>query len=257
MKEAPFIDDEIVSPSIAHRKESVTRTNFKDQVFVLIRDEIMAGILKPGIIYSMGDFATRYGASRTPVREALIELESKGIIKFFRGVGFGVIAPSSEYLRDTLQLREILETQAMVSIAGQLTTAEYQVAHDLMMEVHEIAISNDAIRYRKMDYNFHVYLASLTGNDRLVSLVQELRDTQMMPGLNQIASAGNLVERSSQHFKILDAIKVGDAKNVAVYMSSHISFSRESFSAPEKSNRIETMGTYTSRDSRVERGSRD
>lgn len=257
MTEVPAIVDEMASTSFAHRKKSVTRTNFKDQVFVLIRDEIMAGILKPGTVYSMGDLATRYGASRTPVREALLELESKGIIRFFRGVGFGVIAPSSEYLRDTIQLREILETQAMVSIAGQLTTAEYQVAHDLMMEVHEIAISNDAIRYRKMDYNFHVYLASLTGNDRLVSLVQELRDTQMMPGLNQIASAGNLVERSSQHFKILDAIKSGDAKNVAVYMGSHISFSRESILALEKLNRIETMGTYTSYDSPVGRELRD
>ena len=108
MTEVPAIVDEMASTSFAHRKKSVTRTNFKDQVFVLIRDEIMAGILKPGTVYSMGDLATRYGASRTPVREALIELESKGIVRFFRGVGFGVIAPSSEYLRDTLQLREIL-----------------------------------------------------------------------------------------------------------------------------------------------------
>lgn len=257
MTEVPAIVDETVSTSSAPRKQSVTRTNFKDQVFVLIRDEIMAGILKPGTVYSMGDFATRYGASRTPVREALIELESKGIVRVFRGVGFEVVAPSPEYLRDTLQLREILETHAMVSIAGQLTTAEYQVAHDLMMEVHEIAISNDAIRYRKVDYDFHVYLTSLTGNDRLVSLVQELRDTQMMPGLNQIASAGNLVERSSQHFKILNAIKNGDAKNVAVYMGNHLGFSRESFLAPGKSNRIETMGTYTSYDAPVEREARD
>lgn len=245
MTEVPAKADGTVSTSFAPPQQSVTRTNFKDQVFVLIRDEIMAGILKPGTVYSMGDFATRYGASRTPVREALIELESKGIVRVFRGVGFEVVAPSAEYLRDTLQLREILETHAMVSIAGHLTSAEYQMAHDLMMEVHEIAISNDAIRYRKVDYDFHIYLTSLTGNDRLVSLVQELRDTQMMPGLNQIASAGNLVERSSQHFKILNAIKNGDTKNVAICMGNHLGFSRAPFVAPRKLNRIESMGIYT------------
>lgn len=220
-------------------RQIVRRSNFKEQVCQLIRDEIMTGLLAPGYQYSMGDLAARYGASRTPVREALIELESKGFVRVLRGVGFQVVAPSPEYLRDTLQLREILETRAMVAICGRLTEAEFEQVNGLMMEVHEVAKRNDAILYRELDRELHIFLAGLAGNDRLATLVAELRDTQFMPGLTRIASAGNLVERSSQHFVLLDAIRDGDVDGVRTCMNQHLDFSRNSFVAPATGNYID------------------
>jgi DNA-binding GntR family transcriptional regulator len=232
-------------------RQIVQRSNFKDQVYQLIRDEIMTGLLMPGSQYSMGDLAMRYGASRTPVREALIELESKGFVRVLRGVGFEVVAPSPEYLRDTLQLREILETRAMIAICGRITDAEFEQAKSLMMEVHDVAKRNDAILYRELDREFHIFLAGLARNDRLATLVAELRDTQFMPGLTRIASAGNLVERSSQHLVLLDAIREGDVDGVRTCMNQHLGFSRSSFVAPALGNHIDASQAQS--DSRNER----
>ncbi len=224
----------------------VRRSNFKDQVHALIRDEIVTGMLSPGTSYSMGELATRYGASRTPIREALIELESKGFVRVLRGVGFEVVEPSPEYLRDTLQIREMLETRAMTAIAGRMSEADHERAHELMMQAHEVAGANDPIRYREVDRAFHLFLASLTGNARLVQLIAELRDTQLMPGLTRIASQGNLVERSTQHFALLEALKNGNATAAAEAMRRHLDFSRSSFGQPEHPNLLDDVASAPS-----------
>jgi DNA-binding GntR family transcriptional regulator len=204
----------------------LNRGNLKDQIAQVLRTEILAGRMHPGTTNKMGELAARFGASRTPMREAILELEAKGLVEITRGVGFRVIAASPRELRDNLQIREMLEAPAMASIAGRLTPDELGRARDLVQEIHDAAVDNDLTRYLDRDRQFHLFLMERTGNRRLVKIVGELRDVQRMPGLAQMASDGNLIHRNDDHVGMLDAIEAGDSDGVAALVRRHLELSR-------------------------------
>lgn len=56
-----------------------------------------------------------------PVREAILELESKGVVTATRGVGFTVATPSASDSRDVMEIRKVLEAWTMERIAGTLS----------------------------------------------------------------------------------------------------------------------------------------
>lgn len=207
------------------------RGNLKDQIASALRTEILTGRMRPGTTYKMGELASRFGASRTPMREAILELEAKGLVEITRGVGFRVTAPSPQDLRDALEVREMLEAPAMASVAGTLDAEEVATARALLAQVHDAAEANDLVTYLETDKAFHLYLISRTGNRRLVDIVSELRDAQRVPGLTQLADEGNLLRRNTEHVEMLDAIEAGDAARVDELVRGHLALSRMSWAA--------------------------
>ena len=200
----------------------LNRGNLKDQIASALRTEIVAGRMRPGTTYKMGELAARFGASRTPMREAILELEAKGLVEITRGVGFRVLAPSAKELRDNLEVREMLEAPAMASLAARLTDEELATARGLAAAIEEAAKQNDLARYLERDREFHLYLMARTGNGKLVAIVGELRDVQRVPGLDRMAHEGSLVERNRHHVAMLDAIESGDGGRVEQLVREHL-----------------------------------
>ena len=88
------MDDTVAASDIPSM--TLERANLKDQIVRAIRMQILTGRMRPDKTYSMGALAERFGASRTPIREAVLELEAKGLVEITRGVGFRVRDPSPE-----------------------------------------------------------------------------------------------------------------------------------------------------------------
>lgn len=207
----------------------LARTNLKDQVATALKTAILTGRLRPGNTYKSGELAKMYGASRTPVREAILELESKGLVDVIRGVGFRVAVPSAAQERDTIQIREILETWAVATIAGTLSAEAVARARKMIVELGPVATRNDLGAYLGKDKAFHTFLVGQTGNGRLTALVEELRDAQRAPALAKLADAGTLSERNEQHAKMLDALVAGDATLAADLIRRHIGLNRKAY----------------------------
>ncbi len=214
------------SPDDAFAGAVLQRGNLKEQIARVLRTEILTGRMRPGTTYKMGELAARFGASRTPMREAILELEAKGLVEITRGVGFRVSAPSTEERRDVLQVREMLEVPATGSIAGQLDDEQLHRARTLMEECRVAAEANDLVEYLDRDKAFHMYLIAQTGNRRLVDIVSDLRDAQRVPGLTQLAGDRNLLPRHTEHVAIMDTIEAGDREKVEELVRQHLSFSR-------------------------------
>jgi len=225
------MDDEVVAegmyPGSASSSVVLQRDNLKDQIAQAIRTEILTGRMSPGTLYKAGEIAETYGASRTPVREAILELESKGLVEVTRGVGFRVVTPSTQELRDVLAVREMLEVPATAAVAGTLSAASMAVARRLLDELRQAAIRNDLVEYLARDKTFHMFLVAQGGNARLTQIVSELRDVQRVPGLTRIADSGQLIERHREHERILDAIEAGRADEVTTLMKHHLELSRQ------------------------------
>jgi len=207
----------------------LARANLKDQVAQAVRTAILTGRMRPGNTYKTGELAAMYGASRTPVREAILELESKGLVDVIRGVGFRVAVPSAAEERNTLQIREILETWALAAIAGKLPADIIAQARRMVAELAAVAARNDLVVYLGMDKTFHAFLVAQTGNAGLAKLVGDLRDFQRAPALARLADAGTLGQRNEEHGAILDALAAGDADLAAGLIQRHIGLNRRAY----------------------------
>lgn len=206
------------------------RENLKDQIASAIRTQILTGRMGPGTLYNAGEIAQMYGASRTPVREAILELASKGLVEVTRGVGFRVVEPSRQDLIDVFAIRELLEVPATAAVAGKMSPEAIATARRLLSDSRDAAVRNDLIDYLAKDRAFHLHLVAQGGNTRLTQIISDLRDLQRVPGLTRLADTGHLVDRHTEHERILEAIEAGRSDEVTELMLQHLNLSREVFS---------------------------
>ena len=217
------MDDTVAASDIPSM--TLERANLKDQIVRAIRMQILTGRMRPDKTYSMGALAERFGASRTPIREAVLELEAKGLVEITRGVGFRVRDPSAKEWQDALAVRELLEVPAMVKLAGHLDQLQLAEATRRLELLGQAAEANDIVLYLERDMDFHLYLVQLLGNAKLTQMVRDLREAQRVPGLAAIAYEGSLSERHTEHEQILDAIESGDGNRVEFLLTEHLALS--------------------------------
>jgi len=182
---------------------------------------IQCGQLKPGETYKTEDLAREYGVSRTPVREALAELEAKGLVQVVRGQGFTVSEQSPDDARHVSEVRQILEMWVMRRIAGRLTDDETAELGELIAEVEVAAQADDLVAYQAADGAFHARLAELGGNPRLVGMLDDLAHAQYFPQMAEMVAAHELVARNEEHRQIVAALVEGDGELAALLIHRH------------------------------------
>ncbi|GAA4750389.1 GntR family transcriptional regulator [Nocardioides endophyticus] len=207
--------------------EAIERVNLKAQLLEALRTAIFSGELEPGVVYKNGELAARYGVSRTPVREAVLELESKGLVTIARGVGFRVVAPSDGDSRELNEVRQVLEGWAMGTIAGELSDAALAEAEVMLGRITVAAEQADLTSYWTHDRAFHDFLVRQARNQRITNLLSEYRDSQRIPVLARIAREGSLPRRNQDHVRLLDAIRTGDKDGASALIRAHIALNTE------------------------------
>ena len=95
----------------------MARDSKADQVYAALREEILDGTLRPGDSLSVLKVADRFGASRTPVRDAFIRLESDGLVSLIDRQGARVSPISIRGVRDLFEMRIMLEGNATHQVA--------------------------------------------------------------------------------------------------------------------------------------------
>jgi DNA-binding GntR family transcriptional regulator len=207
------------------------RESLREDILRAIKTAILTAELEDGQLYTMTELAERFGASRTPVREALLELEKRGLVEIIRSVGFRVTAPTLQDLRDMLQIREWLEVPALVAITGLLSPAALRQAENLLAELEVAAQAYDIPTFHELDRQFHVHLVAQTGNAKLAKIVDEAREIQWVPGLRD-ALGSKVVDRNREHRAILTAIKRAEPERVERLILAHLDFSRKAWGVP-------------------------
>jgi len=152
---------------------AIERRNLRSQV----RDELLArmrsGLVQPGEGINEVQLAAELGVSRTPLREALIALESEGQIESENGKGFRFVPLSKHEFEDLAPIMAALEGLALelspVDELQELGTRLAQLAADFDQEVveHSLVISKDD--------EWHSIMLSACTNRRLLALIESVR----------------------------------------------------------------------------------
>jgi DNA-binding GntR family transcriptional regulator len=196
--------------------------SLKAQIYESLRNAIVDGRLVAGNLYSVQSLATDLGVSRTPVREALIDLEARSMVSFERNQGVRILQTSAHDLKEILTLRILLEVPATFRATQQVTNEVLQKLKTLLDEGEEHMKSGDHQRVLELDRHFHATVMEASGNRRLAEYVDHLRDLIVIRGLYTADVQRGLHQYRGQHAQIYRAMKRGDAKGAAKAMKSHL-----------------------------------
>lgn len=148
-----------------------------DAAYREIKCWIQTGRIAPGNLIDEGEAMKELGVSRTPVREALLRLQSEGYLEIKRHKGIRVLPLSAADMREIYQVISALESTAVGLIAARRPAAEeFAVIEDAVAQLREYHAARDVTRWGEADELFHRELMRLSGNRRLYAAGCQMRD---------------------------------------------------------------------------------
>jgi DNA-binding GntR family transcriptional regulator len=204
------------------RTQISRKDSYAEQVEDTILAAIGAGVLKPGSLCSMQTLADQLGVSRTPVREAMLRLQHRGIVTMVRNQGVMILGHSPEDLKEIFQVRRWLEVPAVREAALRADDAVKAALSENYHRMEEAARAGDRTGVEQADRAFHVAILDLVDNARLNRLVSDLRDSCIASDPVAKQRPGALDRITEQHRRILDGIVAGDPEAAAAAMEGHL-----------------------------------
>jgi DNA-binding GntR family transcriptional regulator len=196
------------------------RRNVREQIAQALRAALVAGEMRPGVVYSAPTLAERFGVSATPVREAMLDLAKEGLVSAVPNKGFRVTELSERDLEEITEVRALIEVPAVARIAAAARGAEE--LRPLAEAIVTAAEHRDLIAWVEADHVFHLELLKLGGNRHLVEVVRDLRYRSRLYGLPELAERGELLPSAREHLRLLDVVTRGDAAGAEALMRHHL-----------------------------------
>ncbi|AMY23956.1 GntR family transcriptional regulator [Rhodococcoides fascians] len=197
----------------------------RDKAYQFVRDQVLSSPAATGTFLNEQELATRIGVSRTPVREALLMLQSEGLVEMVPKRGAHVPAMSGRQIAELMDLRGVLERHAASRAlrAGDAPIAAMQHA----LHQQELLMNSDSTDAPKefidWDGKFHQSLIDSAGSDLLSRTYAGLRARQLRVGLSALFTAANRQHRvCAEHQAIIDALSAGDEGLVHEKIDAHL-----------------------------------
>ena len=201
---------------------SIESRTLGEQIYQALEAAIVDDELPPGTELPEVELAEQYGTSRGPVREALLQLSSDGLVVLRTRRGAVVRALSRREFLDAYQVREVLEVLA-VSLAVPTLTSEQLDALDGLMERMSTAVFRDDIdMFFEANAEFHKFFVDHSGNLRLQQLHLQLSRPMARYRRRSLALRGDLQSSYEEHERIMAAVHARDAESAANLTRLHI-----------------------------------
>jgi DNA-binding GntR family transcriptional regulator len=197
------------------------------QLIVRFRDRILSGAYAPGSALRQDSLAAEFGTSKIPVREALVQLQSEGLVDIFPNRGFQVRPLAGTELEEVFRLRLQIEPFAVALGAKLATAADHRAARDALEQLNAATAAREFAASGRLNRAFHLLLivprlqpvaAETLG--RLHTLAQRYVQAHLRP-------EGRAKRASREHAALLTAWSAGKSKEARVLMHSHIKSTRE------------------------------
>ena len=194
----------------------------RDVVFKTLRQAILTGELKPGERLMEIHLANKLGVSRTPIREAIRQLELEGLVIMVPRKGAQVASITEKSLTDVLEVRLALEKLAVELACKRITYEQKEILNEKRLVFEDLAGTDDAGMIAKADVEFHDAIFDATGNMRLGQMVNNLAEQMYRYRFEYIKDKDGHQKLVEEHRRICDAIVNGDMEAATKEISTHI-----------------------------------
>jgi DNA-binding GntR family transcriptional regulator len=192
----------------------------REQIADQLRSDIISGELAPDTKLNEQALANRFGVSRGPVRDVLLQLSKEGLLVSKSNVGASVnqmLPPGLQQLR--VDIRRRIEVFCARKLKGQLTEEDFENLEQILEDFQDAFDKGDFTEVTKADIEFHRYLVNKAGGQELDNLWYPVV-LRMRMNYKRLDSAQAGVK---EHRQILDALRKNDIKGVVAALRANIS----------------------------------
>ncbi|MBC7959909.1 MAG: GntR family transcriptional regulator [Vallitaleaceae bacterium] len=194
----------------------------RDVVFNTLREAILRGQLVPGERLMEKQLAERMGVSRTPIREAIRKLELEGLVMMVPRKGAEVAKITPKDIKDVLEVRAALEALAVKVACEKMDEIGLAKLTKVKEEFERAAKDKAVDTLIQKDIEFHDAIFAATGNEKLIHIVNNLREQIYRFRVKYISQMESYEGLVKEHEEIVESIKSGDRQRAEEITVRHI-----------------------------------
>ncbi|MET0866584.1 MAG: GntR family transcriptional regulator [Pseudorhodoplanes sp.] len=184
-----------------------------------LRHDILRGGVEPGLPLRQDEIATRCGVSKIPVREALLQLVAEGLVAFQPNRGFTVAGLQPEEAEEILEIRAVLECQAIRDAMPKMADDDVARASRILDQAEA---TPELDRWSDLNWEFHASLYAPAKRKRLLDLIRQVSNPTDRYIRVLIANANYRGRAEREHRAILSACEMRNAEAAAALLDQHI-----------------------------------
>lgn len=194
----------------------------------VIRDAILDGTFEPGRPLREEELAKWLDISRTPIREALLILESEGLVTSVRNRGTRVTEFDAGSLEEVYSIRAVLEGYAARKAAANITEEEIQELRDSCSRFEKLTSDEeDFVELVAENMRFHSMIQQAARSDRLKRMITGITAVPLIYRSYMSYSRSNRVKVLADHYAILEALENHDVAAASERMEGHVEWARD------------------------------
>jgi len=199
------------------------------RVFQGVEEQIATGQLKDGEKLDEASLAERFEVSRTPVREALLQLVGSGLATQIPKRGCFVKAPSFREMIEMFEVMSELEGMCARLAARRISDQQLVELKAANTGCEEAIQASDSDLYYHKNVEFHECIYTACGNSFLANETRSLRRRLQSFRRLQLRVRGRMPQSLAEHFEIIEAIEKGDAEKADLISRQHVMIQGERF----------------------------
>ncbi|WP_199883784.1 GntR family transcriptional regulator [Anaerosinus massiliensis] len=199
----------------------------KDQVYQYLKKAIINGELKTGEIYSEQMFATQLNISRTPVREAVLQLRHENMLEIYNNRGFMIKPLLFEDVKKLIEARVAIEGYSVRCLTRNIDTPaakEVVLLLNTCLKLEAEAVDNEHRYYDFMqaDVDFHGLIVDFTKNEYFINMIHMLRSRIEKAIVNSLKQGERMRIAIKEHEALFETIKSGDEDRAYASFERHM-----------------------------------
>ena len=199
--------------------------NKKVRVYETLKKRIINVELKPGLPINESTFAEDLGVSKTPVREALRQLERDGFVDSVPGRGSAITHITTNEIKDVFQIREIIETSVAARAALIKGNEELANIRDDFKVLMDSGQAYDEVVFEWGSFeDVHFALVRSLENEMLQTMYEGLMDRalRIRNHFGQRFTQRRFHDILTEHLAILNAVFEGNSEKASANMMAHL-----------------------------------
>ncbi len=201
--------------------KSINQSNFqllRSQVYEHLRKELMRQNLKPGMHVTINQLSQQLNINRTPLRDALLQLQAEGFITFLPQRGIRINELSRQDLTDIYEVLGALDSRALLSVFPKISPRHIEKMKKINEKMYASVAKDENSTYFNLNTSFHNVYLNLSPNKLLLNQLSILRQR-----LFDFGTKGSWIEKVRQlnyeeHLKLIELIEKGDACEAADFI---------------------------------------
>ncbi|SDN25533.1 DNA-binding transcriptional regulator, GntR family [Fictibacillus solisalsi] len=183
----------------------------KVQAYNILKEAIINGLFKKNEVITEKRALEEFNISRTPFREAVQSLETEGWLVSIPYKGTFVSPITKKDIEDVFELRMLVELHIVKKISSTISEKSLEELEGIILLMEKELRMGNEDQFIILDREFHKTLYDLAENKRLISISEQISDLFRRIGVQVIHRKNRGEEVITEHKKIIEGLKKGDA----------------------------------------------